>query len=130
PTSNARAIPDGTHHRTYDLRRLARSVGLVISLEFALFARPALAGDAYDPVLLSLPELQRLAFGERPPGAIHTFEQRPFVLLTDMPRLDGTAVLRTLDAMYRWTRRDFPFLLPPSRPVPLLVFASDRQFRS
>ena len=126
------AIPDGTLRCAYYHPRLAPWFGLAVLFAIAILARAAVAApsDTYDAAHLSSVELERLAFAGRLLGGVRNFQRQPFLLLTDAPDLNGPAVLAALDAVYQWTRRDFPFLLPPRRAVPLIVFASDQEFNA
>jgi len=53
----------------------------------------------------------------------------PWVILTDAPALEARKLLDALDATYESVRRDLPSLLPPSRPVVLLVFANQDSYQ-
>lgn len=57
-------------------------------------------------------------------------ERRGFVLMTDDPSLPVDAVLDAIDAMRASVKRDFPDHGPTWRPVVLLVFARDADYRS
>ena len=83
-------------------------------------------GRAPDVAYLSIPELGREAFGARPARVLR---RGPFAVSTDEPRLDEARLLDALEAMYGRTRADLPGLPAPSRPVPLLIFAADRDYR-
>jgi hypothetical protein len=64
------------------------------------------------------------------PERVRMYERGPFVLLTDAPRLDVEGVLASLDAMHARTRELLPHMPTPNGPVPLLVFADEREYRA
>lgn len=63
------------------------------------------------------------------PERVRVYERGPFVLLTDAPRLDAERVLDAIDTMQERTREFLPHMPTPTVPVPLLVFADEREYR-
>jgi hypothetical protein len=66
-------------------------------------------------------------FGD--PAGVRQAKAGAFVVLTDHPELDLDAVLDALVAMQRHTEQLFVDLEIPSRPVPLLVFSTEQNYR-
>lgn len=64
------------------------------------------------------------------PSRVRVAERAPFVVLTDEPRVDLDGVLEALVEMDERTRRRFPDMPTPERPVPLLIFADEGNYRS
>lgn len=57
-------------------------------------------------------------------------ERRGFVVMSDDPKFEADAVLDAIDAMRASVKRDFPDHGTTWRPVVLLVFANDADYRS
>jgi hypothetical protein len=66
----------------------------------------------------------------RDPQQVRVFEWAPFVVITDVPRLNGDAVTAAMHRMWRQTRDDFPGLPVPTQPVYLLIFATAAEYRA
>jgi hypothetical protein len=98
--------------------------GATLELDGIELRRGRAPGAAY----LSTAELGREAFGGGRPARV--LRRGPFVVSTDEPGLDEARLLDALAAMYGRTRADLPGVPPPSRPVPLLIFAADRDYRA
>jgi hypothetical protein len=91
-------------------------------LSFELWRDEASAGPA-----LSTGDLVN-AFPD--PTRVRMYERAPFVLLTDAPQLDAQSVLDSLETMHDRTRALLPHMPAPTKPVPLLVFADQREYRA
>ena len=77
------------------------------------------------PAYLSPEELGRFAFGDD----ARYFRDEPFVVVTDDKRLDGKAVLNALDELQKMIKRDFPELPVPKRPVVMMVFEKQDEYK-
>lgn len=64
------------------------------------------------------------------PASVREGVAGPFVVLTDERDLDMDAVLDALMRMHAQTYANFPSMPPPKRAIPLLVFASDEDYRA
>ena len=82
-------------------------------------------GDAASPYL----DVDHLRTAFPDGGAVREQHRGSFVVLTDRPELDLDAVLEALVQMQRHTQQAFPNLEAPSRPVPLLVFSNEDDYR-
>lgn len=82
-------------------------------------------GDVASPNL----DVDRLRAAFPDGGAVRQKHRGSFVVITDHEALDLDAVLEALVQMQRHTRQLFPNLPAPSRPVPLLVFSSESDYR-
>lgn len=60
---------------------------------------------------------------------VRALSRKPFLVLTDSPELDGEGLLSALKEMEASVHRDFPMLPEAIGPVPLIVFARDREYR-
>lgn len=63
------------------------------------------------------------------PGEVRQAHRGSFVVMTNHPELDMTAVHDALEQMHRRTLLHFPNLQTPERPVPLLIFETPKQYR-
>ncbi len=86
------------------------------------------SGDGPDAADLSLEQLRRDAFGDA--EDVRVRQGDTFAVLTDDPGLDLDALMAALDTMADATRVDFPDLSPIDRPVPLVVFARETDYRN
>jgi hypothetical protein len=82
-------------------------------------------GDEVTPYL----DVDRLRSGFPDPAIVRQKHRGSFVVLTDHVGLDLDQVLESLVEMQRRTQRVFPELTVPSRPVPVLVFATESDYR-
>ena len=65
-----------------------------------------------------------IAFGED----ATFFRGELFIVVTNEPRTDGKQALAEFERLYELVYRDFPDLPRPERPLPVLVFATKKQF--
>ena len=72
--------------------------------------------------------VRELAFGAEAP--IRELQREPFLVLTDALSIDEDALFKPLIAMYDGLRADFPQLDQPRRPVILLVFSREADYRA
>jgi hypothetical protein len=103
------------------LRYCARVFWRVCLLCLALVSALA-SPSAASPTLTELRE----AFDR--PERVRVLKRPPFVLLTDVAKLNGDVVLVALHRMWRQTRDDFPALPNPKRPVVLLIFETADEY--
>jgi hypothetical protein len=82
-------------------------------------------GDVSSPYL----DVDRLRTAFVDGAAVREQHRGSFVVMTDHPDLDLDAVLAALVRMQRHTQKIFPDLEVPSRPVPLLVFSTEADYR-
>lgn len=78
---------------------------------------------------LTIGEIRDLAFPGDAGKAVITSESRPFVILTNEPRLDAPAVHLRLAELLKLVRADFPDFTPPAQPVPLIIFKTQDEYK-
>jgi hypothetical protein len=97
-----------------------RNVG-EISIDGIELIRTGASGSPY----LSPEELGTLAFGQN----AKMFSNEQFVVLTNDERVNGRSVLDEFEKLSRFIFADFPGFTRPVRKIPMLIFATERQYR-
>ncbi len=80
--------------------------------------------DRQRPTETTAEEIGKLAFGDE----VRTEANARFSLFSDATGLDVKVALGELEKTYAGFSRDFPALRPPSKPLPVLIFAKDGDY--